>query len=177
MFCPSCRSEFRPGFDACQSCGGIALVDVLPALESLHPHEIEDTAPVGWVSSPDLKRLVDLQGRQYDLMRLFSLKQAQELSQVVIASGVPALVVPTEAQMGDGVARFEVRVRKTRQEEVEAMLRRDWARALDDVEAEGSEVPVDECPACGASVGLDQEECPDCGLFVGALDDEDEALN
>ena len=47
MFCPTCRDEFRPGFDRCENCG-VSLVHELPEVD----HSAEEQVLVHETSRP-----------------------------------------------------------------------------------------------------------------------------
>ena len=173
-FCPECRSEFRPGFDVCASCGGVALVDELPEIEELSPANAEHALPVGLASDPDIVRIQQIEGRAIDLLRVFPLKIAQELQVDLSETGLASLIVPVPVTFPDMMPRFELRVKADERERAEAYLRESWAESLS---AEGlteaaSSTDVDQCPACGAQVPLDVDTCPECGLFVGSAEEE-----
>lgn len=180
-FCPSCRAEFRAGFDACNSCGGVTLVEALPESLEIPLEELEGTVPVGLSSATDVAQIVEIDGRQVDLMRVFSIKRAHDFLQTLLDSGVRCAMVPLgDVDFPDGLPRVEVRVRPEDHERGESILRDAWKS---DVAREGTtdepgEGAIDACPACGSHVPLDVEECPECGLVVGVSsveeDDEEE---
>lgn len=175
-FCPRCRSEFLEGVATCRPCGGEPLVEALPELRTLGAEDLEGAQPVGFASSAHVARMVEIEGRTIDLMRVFPLAQAKEMAEVLSAAGVPSVLVPVPELDQPGQApRFEVRVRAEDHQEAEAALKAHWAANLEEG-AEVAEVDAEHCPACGAHVPLDQEECPECGLVVGAGgEDEEEA--
>lgn len=176
MFCPSCHSEYRPGFTRCASCD-VDLVENL-VVETIEPEEMGETLPVGLVSSTELGRPVEIDGKVYDLMRVFPLELANEAQQRLADAGFPVVIAPIDADFPDQRPRFEVRVRAREHEAAEAALKAAFQAQVDQEGTGGdatSETSVDTCPACGAHVPLDATECPDCGLFVGAAgDDEDD---
>ena len=175
-YCPRCRAEFRAGFELCKSCGGVPLVDSLPDTLELSADELETATPVGVSSSTQVGRVLEIEGRRVDLMRVSSIERAHELVDTLVGLGVRCGILPlTGVDFPDGQARVEVRVLAEDHERAERILREAW---WSEVEREGTvnggaEAAVDQCPACGAHVPLNVEECPDCGLVVG-LSDEDE---
>lgn len=169
-FCPKCRSEYRDGFTTCKSCGDVALVAELPEVDEIRIEELEATRPVGFATTSEISRQVELDdGKTIDLLRVFLLHEASELEGTLREANVPAKIVPVDAPFPDGQQRFEVRVRDDDFLGAEELLRSKFAER---VEAEGTapvmeEADAETCPACGAHVPLDVEECPECGLNVG----------
>ncbi len=162
MYCPSCKSEFRPGIEHCAKCE-VALVDTLAKDDRIATEEEADT--------------VSLRAPGVGGMARFPLGQAEELAGLLSESGVPCLLAPAAADEHlDQQARFEIRVRA--RDEIRAMqaLQAVWeARLAREGVGAVTETALDQCPACGAKVPLAAEECPDCGLFVGAAEGEAEA--
>ncbi len=169
-FCPNCRSEYRAGFTTCPPCDGIALVDEIPTVEALEVADLSQTSPVGFASSSDVSREVEVEGRAVDLLRVYFLPQASEIEQTLMEARIPAAILPVDIAFSDEAPqRFEVRVKSDDRLRAEDLLRKVFAAH---VEAEGVEGPIsggdaETCPACGAHVPLDVEECPECGLNVG----------
>lgn len=151
------------------------MVPDLEAIDVLQEKDLKDSRPVGLASGPDVVRMVEVHGVAVDVLRVFALAQAQELAAHLASVNIACILCPVELDFGDGLGRFQVRVRAADHEGAEASLRARWAEALEreGTEATPEEVEVDRCPACGAEVSLVAEECPDCGLFVGTIGTED----
>jgi hypothetical protein len=167
-YCPSCRSEYRPEFNQCKNCGGVALVEALPEVSELREDELDDSLPVGFTESGS-DRPVEVDGRVIDPWRVFDLDTASKVKAMLGEAGIPSAIVPLEGILfPDGRPRFEVRVRGGEQASAERFLLSRWQET---VAAEGVEVvgvdDVEKCPACGGHVPLSDEECPECGLVVG----------
>jgi hypothetical protein len=163
-----CRSEYRAGFTTCATCEGVTLVDELPKLEELRLEDLTATKPVGFASTTEISRQVEIDGRVVDLMRLYFLGQASEVEMSLREANIPAVIVPVDVQFPDDQPRFEVRVKNEDHERAEARLQEVFATMVANEEAEvvgGTD--AESCPACGAHVPLDVEECPECGLNVG----------
>src|SRR5687767_6995559 len=110
-FCPQCRSEYRPGFTTCNTCGGVALVEALPELRDMGPEDLPNSLPVGF--TPGGGAQVEVDGQLVDSSKIFVLSKATEIRDTLAESGVSALIVPfDEVQFPDNVTRFEVRVHK-----------------------------------------------------------------
>jgi len=168
-FCPMCRSEYRKGFNVCATCeGNVALVEELPQIEELRVEDVSKTKPVGFASTSEISRQVEIEGRSIDLMRVYFLGQASEIEMTLRERGVPAVIVPVEVQFPDDHQRFEVRVKNEDHARAEEILREEFASMVANEEGDvvgGTD--AESCPACGAHVPLDVEECPECGLNVG----------
>ncbi len=176
-YCPNCRSEFREGFTECKPCGGVALVDVLPETLELPEEELEDTVPVGLMSSRDIGQVIEMAGRKIDTARVVTIKDAHEFLRILVAARIRCAMVPLgEVEFPDGQPRVEVRVRTADGDAAEEALRAAWQAHVEreGTDAETAETALDACPACGANVPLDVEECPDCGLVVGVSGDDDD---
>lgn len=171
-FCPECRSEFRPGFSECVSCGGVPLVDELPQVEQLTADAVDRAVPVGLARGTEDKQVVEIQGQTVDLLRVFPLVRAKELQAELSTAGWASLIVPVPFTFPDMMARFELRVLPADHEAAEAHLRAVWSSGIEGQAPE--QAALDECPACGADVPLDVDTCPECGLFLGAAEPADE---
>lgn len=179
-FCPQCHAEYRPGFEACATCEGVALVAELPKLVKLT--DGEETLPVQIASSGDSEsRRVRVGDIEVDLDRAYPVTVAAELKQVLIESGHAALIKEIQGiEFPGGEVRYEVHVRKDDHAEAEKALREVWAQmsAAEGLGDGASGVDAGQCPACGAKVPMNVADCPDCGLCVGVGEpdeDEDEA--
>jgi hypothetical protein len=165
-FCPKCRSEYRPEFTSCKSCGDVALVETLEAPETieLSPEDLPNTEPIGFTQGGS-GRPIEVDGRVLDPARIFILANAVKLRDVLADQQIGALIFPLDDVLfPDNVPRFEVRVLKEQHERAEKLLVEMW-RAADGIEHQ--EVDIETCPACGEKVPLSVEECPECGLVVG----------
>ena len=175
-FCPSCRSEYRTGYQICTTCEGeIALVEELAKIEELT--DADATVPVGITTAHAMVSSVDVGGgRAVDLLRVFTYTDATDLAKAIRAEGIPARIrALDDVEFPDRAPRFEVHVRAIDHARAEDHLVARWRQLAS---SEGGEVAeasdAEACPACGAKVPLDVEECPECGLVVGKGVDEGE---
>src|SRR5688500_15128962 len=156
-FCPMCRSEYRRGFTQCATCeGNVVLVEELPKIEELRVEDVEKTKPVGFASTSEISRTVEIDGKSIDLMRVYFLGQASEIELTLREANVPAVIVPVEVQFPDEHARFEVRVRNEDHDRAEGILREVFQSMVANEEGDvvgGTD--AESCPACGAHVPLD----------------------
>jgi hypothetical protein len=164
-----CRSEYRKGFTTCATCEGeVELVEELPKIEELRIEDISMTKPVGFASTSEISRTVEIDGRTIDLMRVYFLPQASEIEMTLREKHIVAVIVPVQVQFPDDHPRFEVRVRNEDHARAEELLREVFASMVANEEGDVvGGVDAESCPACGAHVPLDVEECPECGLNVG----------
>lgn len=157
--CPSCHSEYRPGFDTCATCK-VPLVDKLP----------EAMAHMG---EEDEKKYFE--GKNTVMVAQGAIAVCMEMLGVMDQGGCPARIVPLAGQE-DAPPMHQI----FKVEIVEADL--DKARAIfkDKLSADG--LPTDpkeavlaegaetECPACGTKftpADVSKAECPECGLYLG----------
>jgi hypothetical protein len=148
-------------------------VEALLEPEDITPEELATTVAVGLAAASE-RRLVELDGRSVDLLRLFSLGQAKELEGALEHAGIPVLLAPVEkVHFPDLQPRFELRVRGPDEARAIEVLTARWRAGLEEGAGALPE-DVEVCPACGAHVPLEAEECPDCGLVIGASTEGDE---
>lgn len=147
----------------------------MDSIDVLREEDLEGSLPVGLATSPEVVRLVEVNGETVDVLRVFALAQAQELASHLASVNIACLIAPVSLDFGDGLARFQVRVRAADRDAAEASFRDRWASevAREGTGVDLAEIAVDRCPACDAEVPLEAEECPDCGLFVGSINTED----
>ncbi|MFO0723301.1 MAG: hypothetical protein U1E65_05940 [Myxococcota bacterium] len=170
MYCTECRGEFRPGITTCPVCA-VPLVDALPE-EAEAIREGEETRAVG-SSGPNAEtRIVDVEGEQVDLGRVYFFEAAVENSRALVDAGISTRIREVELPFPDKKQRYTVEVRPGDHAKAEALLYARW-KALAESEVDTA-VSAEQCPACGAAVPLDVEECPECGLFVGRGEEEEE---
>lgn len=164
-----CRSEYRRGFTVCATCEGVALVEELREPEEPRVEDLSTTRPVGFASTSEISRQVEIEGRIVDLMRVYFLTQASEIAESLHEAHIPSLIIPLEVHFPDDHPRFEVRVKNEDHERAEELLRNVFASMVANEEGESiaGGGDAESCPACGAHVPLDVEECPECGLNVG----------
>ncbi len=160
-FCPSCRSEFRPGFERCQACDTFLVAELEPDWTDpdVMAEALENVAvTVALTGSLDaLRRLRDELGRKK----------------------IPSVIGPPPEGDTPGRScgtRLALYVAEGQVPEVKAHL---LAAAADDPELhvpgtkvdegdEAAEADSLECPASGTVVrDVAAEECPECGLFIG----------
>ncbi len=159
-FCPSCRAEFRPGFERCEACDTFLVSELEPdwtdpdvAAEALRERAVT-VALTGALDA--LRRFRDELGRKK----------------------IPAVIgPPPEGEEGGGRScgtRLALYVAEEHVASVRTHLL-DAAAGDPDIHVPGEEEgaedgPADasECPACGTVVRDPKaEECPECGLFIG----------
>ncbi len=154
MFCPKCRSEYRPGITTCAHCK-IALVAELP------PEDV-------FASMETMAR--SLEGKDVTPLMLGGLAALQESQDYLRERRVATMMAPAEEGEQESAihAQFHLMIAREDVERARAALEERWQSG---VEREGlllGEAPqVGTCPACGASVPETASECPDCGLFLG----------
>lgn len=151
MFCPSCNSEYRPGFTRCGSCD-VDLIDT-PGASSSAP---APAAPLTGASNP-----ASPVGALVDYCGFLSLDEARGERDRLRQEGILARISLRESPPGslDGPVEEEawLLVPRERVPQVAAILGYD--AALDHGEDDGGFA----CNACGTSVGADEDRCPSCG--------------
>lgn len=157
MFCPRCRSEYRPGFTRCGLCQ-VDLVDELPPEDAFSSPE----AMARVLADKELEAL--LVGSHVELKKAQGFFAGHRLASIIAGE-------PEKQQAEGGLhARFFLMVAAEDLERARALVQERWREGalaqgllLGDATA-----PVEgTCPACGASVPAAASECPDCGLFLG----------
>lgn len=114
-YCPTCRSEFRPGFDRCEECD-VALVEVLPELPKPPPvpnpafHTVYSTTEL--VDAVSIKALLEGRGIEAEVQNNYSGFSAIELP----TSAAPFLItVPAaDALEASKILQETAKVRSTR---------------------------------------------------------------
>ncbi len=163
LVCPSCRSEYRAGFDRCKTCD-VALVD--PA--SLEEEQAAFGAP-----------REQLEGKDKVILPQGNLAAAREMESALLGGGFVCYVHAEEADMdvalgsaaaikyGVCVARDDVEAVGTFLKERFAGMIAEEGQGTFNTEAVDLEAEVVTCPACGHSGALVDGECPECGLMLG----------
>lgn len=165
LVCPSCRAEFRAGFDRCKDCD-VALVDEAKLEEEAVAH-----------GSPK-ERLAEVQKA---FMPQPNLTACRELEAALLEAGIDCYTHVEEADadvaLGSAAAlQYAVvfaqddieNAKSAMKERFQSMIESEGFGALqtEAVDLEAEEVT---CPACGHTGALNEGECTDCGLFLGAV--------
>lgn len=161
-YCPSCRSEYRQGFEECATCG-------VPLVAEIPQGPVETT--------PEGARLY-IEARKQVLVTQSTLDPCREVRDYLLEAGVPALVVAADEDDAMDQAAVHTRYNVViAEDDVERAREALAGRQQDLMENEGlsggdAAVQLEAgaqvtCPACGAVFVVNGEECPECGLFLG----------
>ena len=161
-FCPSCRTEYRPGVTKCVHCDK-DLVVALPEADA--------------VKSERLRAAV----KEDKAARIFraAYNESCQMVEFLQSQGLDSMVTgdPESCGKGNQCSHFFVSVLPEDVPAAAEIMRDEQKRLLDsddecrgadldamvDLDAEGQKT----CPACGFAFDGTPEECPDCGIFLG----------
>ncbi len=151
-YCPSCREEYRHDFDRCADCD-VPLV---------HPEELTDE------SSPESAEPAEMMLLSHGARSWVDIL-AKKLRKV----GVPYRMESLADLFDRGVLKTETRptgegifVQPEHYPQANEIASQHVEEDLATISVDGGTHEVDEnsCPACGHSLGAQDEECSDCGL-------------
>ena len=166
LVCPSCRSEFRTGFDHCKACD-VALVP---------PDQLAEEAAAH--GTPKER----LEGVQKVRITQPSLTACRELEAALLDAGIDCYThveeADTDVALGSAAAlHYAVLFSQDALEAAKAAMKERFQEMVesegfgqlqtDPIDLEADEVT---CPACGTTGALQDGECGECGLFLGAME-------
>jgi hypothetical protein len=151
MFCPVCRSEYRPGFTRCATCE----VDLVERLDSTGAGVVDGGEPE---DREDPGALLDFCG----FLDLEEARNARDLlwrerirSEVVIRDG------PGSRPGAERTDEYWIRVGVKQVRRVADLL------GYDAAESEAEAAAALHCPSCGFEVASEETFCPQCGARFG----------
>lgn len=163
MFCPSCGSEFRPGFTHCASCD----VDLV---ESLDAPGTPDLPRPGAASTPAVRSRRTVQSVIPDqppvaFCGFLTLEEAAEARTKLRSEGVRSeiLIREDEPAQSDAAQKdtYWLRLSPAYFRKASAVLGYD--EAPEDASEEGDGAGTVSCSECGEDVGAEESFCPHCG--------------
>lgn len=169
MFCPECRSEFRPDIVRCANCE----VDLVKDLVAADPFSSTETMA---------EMLADKEVEAVFVGNHAHLKEWQTLlSERKIASVMAGESGNADAPVVNVHERLFLMVASEQIGAVRDIIKENWDAGLEvegvmlgDGATSPEELGADTCPACGSAVEASAVECGECGLVVGAAEGEEE---
>ena len=173
MYCPKCRSEFRPDVAHCANCE----VDLVENLPETDPFE----------TAEGMAELI--QDREVQALFVGNHVALLEVQKILAKERIPSVIAGEAAEELEAAmhARFYLMIAEEQLEAAKAVVASRWEAGLEqeglmlkDASAvkaevaegsdavEGGDAP---CPACGHVVPATVGECPECGLFVGVAEE------
>lgn len=153
MFCPSCESEYRPGFTRCASCD----VDLVPDLRGAAESHDAPPAPVRHLrqqaDSPDPGLI-----HAVNLLGFLTLDDARDAREQLRARGVRSEILIRDSQDPEAEDGEEYWIRVAPQS-----VKASAAILGDEPEVEVQEAEEILCSACNKPVDEDAAQCPHCG--------------
>jgi hypothetical protein len=140
VFCPSCRSEFRPGFTRCGRCEVDLVAQLGPARETTAP----PTAPVTLAEYCGFLDLDEARATR------------EQLREASIACDIVIRDAPTEPS-GPVREEYWLRVDRERYREVHAIVGEPETAVVAETEDELA------CGSCGQPVAVEETFCANCG--------------
>ena len=153
MFCPSCQSEYRPGFTRCGSCD-VELVPDLGGGAEVHdaPHaSVRHVRHQAGSPDPGLIQAINLLG-------FLTVVDARDAREQLRARGIRSEILIRDSQDPDAEEGEEYWIRVAPQS-VKAAA----AILGDEPEVEVQEAEEILCSACNKPVDEDADQCPHCG--------------
>ncbi|MDH3283215.1 MAG: hypothetical protein OEQ13_00600 [Acidobacteriota bacterium] len=162
-YCPSCRAEYRPGFERCAACDEFLVAELAPDYRD--PEVMADV----------------LRERELALVTLGPLMSLKSLRAELGQEQVACLIGPPPDAESCGTSRCAPRLGLyVAVQDVGRALELLAGRPAEQIDAAdlelvgagadgGDEAAAgDGCPACGKRIPKEStEECPECGLFLG----------
>ena len=156
VICPQCRSEYRPGYVRCSSCG----VDLVP----------EDRAEVAVRSAaiePEVEPETEAPVLEADLFPFcgfLTLEDARHAREELRQAGIPSDVLIREVGRAERTEEYWIRVPRHRFAQVATVLGEEAGEeAASGGNGEVADAETFACSECGEDVAGDADECPHCG--------------
>lgn len=165
MYCPECRSEFRPDVVRCASCD-VELVDAAP-----------ENNP--FTSPETMARL--LEDKDLQAIVVGNFQSVTENQRLLAEERIASVIAPEKEGEEIGAGLHQRLYLLVAQEDLERVRDFFAARLRQGLESEGlmlssgdsqaatslEQASTEACPACGTEVSESESECPECGLFLG----------
>lgn len=148
--CPDCGAEYFAHIENCADCGTALL---LP----------EERAK----AQEEKKRCMDTTSENSVIVREGSLNWMDELSEVLINSGIPCVVKANDG-CGKGCCgdTHHLMVSSEYAEKAIERIAVYYMELHPELKDSNEMINQGKCPACGYAAGADAVECPDCGLTL-----------
>jgi len=144
VFCPKCGSEYRPGYSRCAPCGVDLVEELEGPLDAVagDPHR---AAPLAWSEAEP----------RLSYCGFLSLEEAQKAREQLRRAGIRSEILIRDAPGSGSEDEFWIRISPRDFEAAQELLGYDAA--------EGAEIAVASCPACGEEVSAEESFCARCG--------------
>lgn len=154
--CPDCEIEYLPHIERCADCGAMLL------LREEHRAEQEEK-----------KRLMAKAIENAAVVREGDLKWLGKLYNVLIDAGIPCAII-SDAGCNKGSCGNKCRLMVSAEDLERARERiEEYHMEIDpELRAANELISQGKCPACGSTVGADDNECSDCGLTLVIIEKE-----
>ena len=153
--CPECNTEYFAHIENCADCD----------TKLIHPEEVSKVLE-------EKKRVKDESLRDPVAVREGELNWMEELSNVLINSGIPSAVrADTSCNKGCCGSTCQLIVSSANAPKAVARIDEYYMELHPEIRASKELADEGKCPACGSPVSANATECPDCGLILVIVED------
>ena len=156
--CPVCEAEYLPHIQKCADCGADLLL----------PEEYRNALEERKLTA---EKTVD----NTAVVREGDLAWMKELRAVLIDAGIPCTIF-SDAGCNKGCCGDKCRLLVSQDylQKAQESIEEYFMEINPELRTSNEWIKEGKCPACGSSVGKEEQECPDCGLALLIVEEEED---